>query len=182
VNGYHFLNDRIKHREYFRPFAASVLEERSEEWFEFGRHSMSDAFMLYARKVRRNKLGKIPAVTHADDTCRVQCIDRGTNPRFYRLIEEFESITGVPLVLNTSFNDREPIICSPEDAIHTCLNVGIRFLAIGDYLIDFQEENAVDFDGQQDIASDLLVATQAAYASNAMMNLKQPVSLAFRSR
>jgi carbamoyltransferase len=138
----HMLNDKIKHREFFRPFAASVLHEKADDWFQFTKHASGDAFMLYARKVRCDKLGQVPAVTHIDSTSRIQCVDAETNPRFHRLIQEFEAVTGVPMVLNTSFNDREPIICTPENAVETCLKAGIRYLAIGDYLVDFKEENA----------------------------------------
>lgn len=137
----HTLNDKIKHREFFRPFAASVLSEKAGEWFEFGKHASGDAFMLYSRKVRSDKLGQVSAITHVDGTSRIQCVEAATNPRFHRLIQEFEAITGVPMVLNTSFNDREPIICTPENAVETCLKAGIRYLAIGDYLMDFQERN-----------------------------------------
>ncbi len=135
----HRINDCIKHREYFRPFAASVLSETADEWFEMVKPSASDGFMLVARKVRPDKLGLIPAVTHVDDTCRLQCVDRNSNPRFHALIAAFNQLTGVPLLLNTSFNDQEPIICSPQDAVNTCLKAGIRFLAIGDDLVEFKQ-------------------------------------------
>jgi len=134
----HCINDRIKHREYFRPFAASVLDEYASAWFEVGRPCPSDAFMLCARKVRQDRLGSIPAVTHVDGTCRLQRVCRDTNPRYHRLISEFKRLTGVPLVLNTSFNDSEPIICRPRDAVNTCRKAGIRYLAVGDRLVDFQ--------------------------------------------
>ena len=136
------LNDKVKHREYFRPMAASVLTERAEKWFVIDKSTPSDAFMLTARRVRNDKLGIIPAVTHINNTCRIQRVDRATNLRYYELLTEFEKLTGVPMLLNTSFNDREPIICTPENAINTCLKGGIRYLVLGDKLIDFdaQEE------------------------------------------
>jgi carbamoyltransferase len=140
----HTLNDKIKHREFFRPFAASVLSEKADDWFQFTKHTSGDTFMLYSRRVRSEKLGQIPAVTHIDGTSRIQCVDAKTNPRFHRLIQKFEAVTGVPMVLNTSFNDREPIICTPENAVETCVKAGIRYLAIGDYLVDFKEMNAAD--------------------------------------
>ncbi len=135
----HRINDQIKHREYFRPFAASVLSEAADAWFTFEKRSASDAHMLLARKVRQEKLGLIPAVTHVDGSCRLQCVDASSNPGFHALIEAFERVTGVPLVLNTSFNDQEPIICSPQDAVSTCRKAGIRFLVIGDKLIEFEQ-------------------------------------------
>lgn len=137
----HQLNDKIKHREFFRPFGASVMREKSGDWFRFSKRAIGDAFMLYARKVQPDKLGQIPAVTHVDGTSRIQCVDAETNLRFHQLLREFDAATGVPLILNTSFNDREPIICTPENAVETCTKAGIRYLAIGDYLVDFMEEN-----------------------------------------
>ena len=143
----HYLNDRIKHREFFRPFAASVLSERAEEWFHLGNGSPSHAFMLLAARVREDKLGRIPAVTHVDGTCRIQNVDHNTNPRFHKLIAAFEHLTGIPAVLNTSFNDKEPIICSPEDAMSTCEKAGIRYLAIGDFLVDLVRAGAIALEG-----------------------------------
>ena len=93
--------------------------------------------MLCARRIREDKLGLIPAVTHVDGTCRIHVVDKETNPRFHRLIVEMERLTGIPMVLNTSLNDREPIICSPEDAIKTCQKAGIRYLVLEDELVDF---------------------------------------------
>lgn len=133
----HLLNDKVKHREFFRPFAASVLTECADEWFVIEKFTPSDAFMLTARFVRGEKLGKIPAVTHVDGTCRIQRVDPITNPRYHELLVEFNKLTGVPMVLNTSFNDREPIICTPEDAVATCRKGGIRYLVLGEELIDF---------------------------------------------
>ncbi len=137
----HLINDKVKHREYFRPFAASVLTEKAAEWFDVSRPSPADSFMLIARRVRPDKLGKIPAVTHVDGTCRLQRVDEKTNPEYHRLLREFELLTGVPAVLNTSFNDREPIICSPEDAIRTCLRAGVRYLVLGSTFVDLGERD-----------------------------------------
>ncbi|UCG58873.1 MAG: hypothetical protein JSU70_05035, partial [Phycisphaerales bacterium] len=178
----HHINDKIKHREYFRPFAASVLSDRAGEWFDFSKRSASDSFMLYARKKRKDKLGQIPAVTHIDRSCRIQTVEKHTNPRFYCLIQEFEEITGVPLVLNTSFNDREPIICSPEDAINTCVKADIRFLAIGNYLVDFDEAHVQAGSKEANVHTDLSVPAGDRNSSTALITLRQPVALAFRSR
>lgn len=132
----HVLNDRVKHREFFRPFAASVLDERADDWFLFPKPSVSDAFMLYARRLRPERLGSVPAVTHVDGTSRVQRVYKGQNPSFHRLLSDFERLTGVPLLLNTSFNDSEPIICTPGDAVATCRRGGLRWLAIDGHLVD----------------------------------------------
>lgn len=140
----HLINDKIKHREFFRPFAASVLNESANDWFELGKQSAADPYMLVARQVRDERLGEIPAVTHVDATCRLQTVDFESNPAYHRLIQEFEAITGVPLILNTSFNDREPIICTPEDALDTCRRAGIRYLFLGSTLVDFGFDDLTD--------------------------------------
>ena len=130
----YILNSKVKHREYFRPFAPSVLEEKAAEWFDISKDSISNHFMLYACRVKKNKLGKIPAVTHVDGTSRIQCVTKKLNPRYYKMIREFYHLTSVPMVLNTSLNENEPIICSPLDAIDTCIRGGIEYLLIGNFL------------------------------------------------
>ena len=90
--------------------------------------------MLYAYKIKNIIVGKIPAVVHMDQTCRIQVLDKKTNPKFYRLITEFEKLTKVPLILNTSFNENEPISCTPRDAIATCRRAGIKYLVIGNFI------------------------------------------------
>ncbi len=193
----HMLNEKIKHREFFRPFAASVLKEKAGEWFAFTKRADGDDFMLYSRKLRQEKLGQIPAVTHIDGTSRIQCVDPVANPQFHRLITEFASITNVPLVLNTSFNDREPIICTPENAIETCVKAGIRYLAIGDWLVDFQAETGIvtencrpetalwnssfDLHSSQEEQTAAVGVAEFLYEPSEEM-LQQPLELTFRSR
>ncbi|MEU9336509.1 carbamoyltransferase C-terminal domain-containing protein [Streptomyces sp. NPDC048290] len=128
------VNVKVKHRETFRPFAPSVLAERAGDWFELGRASESYRYMLYACPVRPDKASHIPAVVHVDGTSRIQTVVADVNPRFHRLIREFEELTGVPVVLNTSFNDSEPIVCTPSDALATFKNTQIDAIVIGDYL------------------------------------------------
>ena len=125
------LNARIKQREPFRPFAPAVLVERASEFFEI---DQPDPFMTMAPRVRADKVQLIPAAVHVDGTGRIQTVDRSANPRYYRLIEEFGRLTGVPVVLNTSFNRREPIVASPADAVACYLQSGMDALAIGDFL------------------------------------------------
>ena len=108
------LNSRVKHRESFRPFAPSILEDRVGEYFE---HSHPSPFMLMAYSVKPEKRAVIPAPTHVDGTGRLQTVNRDQNPRYWQLITEFDRLTGVPVVLNTSFNDNEPVVCKPEEAI-----------------------------------------------------------------
>jgi carbamoyltransferase len=110
------LNRKVKLREWFRPLAPSMLEESSAEIFGVRRH---DPFMVTVFTVAEDQRARIPAVVHVDNTARPQTVSRETNPRYWNLIKEFERLTGVPALLNTSFNVQEPIVCSPEDAIRT---------------------------------------------------------------
>ncbi len=126
------LNRRIKHRESFRPFAPAVLEEYVEEYFE---DSFPSPFMLMVFKVRPDKRPAIPATEHVDHTGRVQSVSKLVNPRFWNLIEAFRQRTGIPLVLNTSFNENEPIVCSPQDALHCFATTKMDALALGNFLI-----------------------------------------------
>jgi carbamoyltransferase len=126
------LNRRIKHRESFRPFAPSILADATCDWFE---KSYPSPFMTMAYVVRPNKREQIPAPTHVDGTGRLQTVTRDANPRYWRLIKAFEQATGVPMVLNTSFNDNEPIVCKPEEALDCFLRTQIDALVLGDFLI-----------------------------------------------
>jgi carbamoyltransferase len=126
------LNRRIKHREIFRPFAPSILAEKTGEWFE---RSHPSPFMSLAYSVLPEKRDKIPAPTHVDGTGRLQTVTREANPRYYALISEFERQTGVPAVLNTSFNDNEPIVCRPEEALDCFLRTQMDALVLGNMLI-----------------------------------------------
>jgi carbamoyltransferase len=130
------LNRQVKHREPFRPFAPSVLEERCAEWFEIGKPSKSLSYMLYACPVRDDKASLVPAVLHIDGTARLQVVSKEENPLYHRMISCFETLTETPLVLNTSFNDSEPIVCSPDDALNTFNNTEIDALAIGNYMVE----------------------------------------------
>ncbi len=129
------LNQRIKHREPFRPFAPSILEEATGRYFE---RSYPSPFMLLAYKVRPEERAAIPAPTHVDGTGRLQTVSRAANPLYWTLIHEFERLTGVPVVLNTSFNDNEPVVCTPEDAVACFRRTRMDVLAIGSYLVDPQ--------------------------------------------
>ncbi len=125
------LNCRVKHREPFRPFCPSVIKSKSQLYFK-GKKSDARKYMLVAVDVVSDK---VPAVTHIDNTSRVQEVELKTNPQYYKLIQEFEKLTGVPIVLNTSFNDQEPIVCTPDDAVKTFLKTDIDYLVIGDYIV-----------------------------------------------
>jgi carbamoyltransferase len=127
------VNKWVKHREDFRPFAPSVLEEKAPEYFE---HITDSPYMLFITQVKEDKKKKVPAITHVDGTARPQTVSKKTNPLYWQVIKEFESITGVPCVLNTSFNIMgEPIVCTPPQAIRCFYGTGIDALAIGNYLV-----------------------------------------------
>ncbi|HEX3083099.1 MAG TPA: carbamoyltransferase C-terminal domain-containing protein, partial [Pyrinomonadaceae bacterium] len=122
------LNQRIKKRESFRPFAPAILAEHVGEYFTQTHPSPA---MLMVYDVKADRRSEIPAVTHIDGSGRVQTVTRASNPRFYDLIDTFYRLTGVPVVLNTSFNENEPIVCTPRDAIQCFLNTRIDVLFIG---------------------------------------------------
>ena len=126
------LNARIKHREKFRPFAPSVLLDSIGDYFD---QTCPDPFMLKVYNVLESRRREIPAVTHVDGTGRLQTVEKDANPLYWQLIREFGNRTGVPVVLNTSFNENEPIVCRPEEAIECFLRTTMDALAIGNYLI-----------------------------------------------
>jgi carbamoyltransferase len=126
------LNERIKQREPFRPFAPSVLAEATADWFE---QDYTSPFMVLVYKTRLEKREVIPAVNHVDDTGRLQTVERHVNPRYYRLIEEFGRQTGVPVVLNTSFNENEPIVMTPADAVSCFAKTQMDVLVLGNQMV-----------------------------------------------
>ena len=126
------LNHKVKLREWFRPLAPSMLEEAADDLF--GRPHR-DPFMITVLSVAEGKRGAIPAVVHVDGTARPQTVSRATNPRYWRLISEFERLTGVPMLLNTSFNIQEPIVCRPADAIRTFRGANFDALVLEDHLV-----------------------------------------------
>jgi len=130
------INAKIKKRELFRPFAPSVKAEKASEYFEIGQ---SSPFMSIIVPVRQNKRAIIPAVTHVDGTARPQTVVREVNPRYWDLLDSFETLTGVPVLLNTSLNIQEPIVCSPEEALATFAASGVDALAVGDYWVMHRE-------------------------------------------
>lgn len=127
------LNRRIKHRESFRPFAPSILAERVSDYFE---QSHPSPFMLMAYAVKPDKRGEIPAPTHVDGTGRLQTVERDSNPAYWQLIHEFAKLTGVPVLLNTSFNDNEPVVCQPSEALDCFRRTDMDILVLGNYVIE----------------------------------------------
>lgn len=128
------LNARVKRREGFRPFAPSILAEKVDDYFVMPKGQPSP-YMILIADVRPEKKNVIPAVTHADGTARVHTVSKDVNPRYWRLIQEFEKITGVPILLNTSFNENEPVVCRPEEAVDCFLRTEFDALSIGDFLV-----------------------------------------------
>jgi carbamoyltransferase len=131
------LNSRIKYREPFRPFCPSILAEKVGEYFETDYPS---PFMVMAYKIKPSQRERIPAVTHGDGTGRLQTVEREVNPLYWRLIRKFEEVTGVPVLLNTSFNENEPIVQTPAQAIDCFLRTRMDVLSIGGFLLH-KEEN-----------------------------------------
>ena len=126
------LNLKIKRRELFRPFAPSVLRDAVPDWFV---RDDDVPFMLQVIPIRPERRGQIPAVTHVDGTGRLQTVDRASNSRYYALIDAFFRLTGVPMVLNTSFNENEPVVCRPEEALDCFLRTKMDLLVLGDHLV-----------------------------------------------
>jgi carbamoyltransferase len=127
------LNLKIKRRESFRPFAPSILREHVAEWFEV---DDDVPFMMQVYPIRAEKRALIPAVTHVDGSGRLQTVTRDTNPRYYALIEAFRALTGVPMFLNTSFNENEPVVCKPEEALDCFLRTRMDVLVMGEWVVE----------------------------------------------
>jgi carbamoyltransferase len=132
------LNARVKHREWFRPFAPSVLEAAQAEYFE---HSHPSPFMLHVYKIRPEHREECQAVNHVDNTGRLQTVRREENPLYYDLIAAFRERTGTPMVLNTSFNENEPIVCRPEEAVDCFARTRMDALCLGPFVVEKRATN-----------------------------------------
>jgi carbamoyltransferase len=155
------INSKIKFRERFRPFAPSVLRDKVSTYFDM---DMDCKFMLLVPEVLPSKRALLPGITHADGTGRVQTVAREDSPLYHDLIAEFEKLTGVPIVVNTSFNVRgEPIVCTPEDAYDTFMKTGMDALAIGSFVLEKDEKMREESDqasvaaARAAVESDLLI-------------------------
>jgi carbamoyltransferase len=134
------LNRRIKHREAFRPFAPSILEERTGDFFE---KTHPSPFMTFAYNVRQEKRSVIPAPTHVDGTARLQTVSRTSSPLYWKLIRAFGNRTGVPVVLNTSFNDNEPIVCRPEEGLDCFRRTQMDVLVMGNFVLEKKAASSI---------------------------------------
>ena len=133
-----YINDNIKHREHWRPYAPIMLEEELHNWYSIPKRS--SPYMLFNAILLENKRGDVPSVTHHDNTARVQTVNIDINNRMYTLLKTFSNKTGVPMLLNTSFNIAgEPIVQSPTDAMKTFMGCPIKYLIIHNYI--FSKEN-----------------------------------------
>jgi len=131
------INTKIKFREKFRPFAASILEESVHEYF-IG--AAADPFMIQVYPVRPEKRSVIPAVTHVDGSGRLHTVNRQANPLYWQLLKAFEKLTGVPVLLNTSFNENEPIVHKPAEALDCFLRTKMDVLVMGKYVVEKSQE------------------------------------------
>ena len=127
------LNAKIKRRESFRPFAPSILREAVAEWFE---QDDDVPYMMEVFQIREEKRALLPAVCHVDGSGRLQTVHREINPLYHQLISAFRSLTSVPLVLNTSFNENEPVVCRPEEALACFLRTNMDVLVLGSFFIE----------------------------------------------
>ena len=127
------LNLKIKRREEFRPFAPSVLDEYSSDWFEV---KDNVPFMSKVYQIKENKSKLIPAVTHIDGSGRLQTVTKDLNSNYYDLISFFHYITNIPMLLNTSFNENEPIVCNPKEAIDCFLRTRMDILVLGNFILN----------------------------------------------
>ena len=126
------INLKIKRREKFRPFAPSILKDHMSSWFEA---DLDVPYMGVVLKINKNKRGLIPAVTHEDGTGRLQTVERKKNDLYYMLINAFEKLSGVPILLNTSFNENEPIVNTPQEAIDCFLRTKMDILVLGNFVL-----------------------------------------------
>ncbi|MBI4918419.1 carbamoyltransferase [archaeon] len=146
------LNAKVKHREMFRPFAPVISEEDALDWFEMDKKD--EPFMLFVYPIKEEKRKLIPAVTHVDGSGRLQTINKTQNSRYYGVIKEFEKYSGIPILINTSFNIRgEPIVCTPYEAYKCMMGTGIDYLIMGDFLIK-REDNPQHLWDSESLASD----------------------------
>ena len=129
------INSAIKYRESFRPFAPVILEDKVSKYFDVDK-DFRNPYMEKVVKIRKKYKDLIPAVVHFDNSCRVQTVNKNREPRLYKILEEFEKITGIPIMLNTSFNvNGEPIVLDPDDAINTFYKSGLKVMVLDNQLL-----------------------------------------------
>lgn len=134
------MNVRVKHREEWRPFAGIVLDE---DFFEYFNEDYTSNYMLFSFTVKENKIPELGAITHVDNTCRAQTVNETLNPQITTLLKKYKKVSGIPILMNTSFNDNgEPIVENPKDAISAFLNMDIDYLVMGDYIVSKQNKKS----------------------------------------
>jgi carbamoyltransferase len=149
------LNLKVKHREKFRPFAPVITVEDVPDWFECDKPVPEPAdYMLMVYPIKKEKRKIIPAVTHVDGSGRLQVIRKNQHAKYYAVIKEFEKMTKVPILINTSFNIRgEPIVCTPRDAYRCMMGTGIDYLVMGNFMVK-REDNPNDMWDSEKLAND----------------------------
>ena len=156
------MNRKVKHREAFRPFAPVILLEEARDWFEWGDSDCESPYMLRVAKFKEERAGAVPAVVHVDGTGRVQTVTKEANGDFYELVKRFHEKTGVPIILNTSFNVMGmPIVETPEDALFCLLSTGLDYCVLGDVVVK-KRENILLGDGEPDALPPAAVRARAA--------------------
>jgi len=146
------INAKVKHREMFRPFAPVIIEEKVKEWFHIDKEN--EPFMLFVYPFKEEKHKIVPSVVHVDGSGRLQTINKNQNEDYHNIITEFEKLSGVPILINTSFNIRgEPIVCTPQEAYRCMMGTGIDYLAIDKFLVA-REDNPKDMWDSESIAKD----------------------------
>jgi len=143
------INTKIKFRERFRPFAPSIAEEALNDYFV---GAVPDPYMIQVYPVRPEKRAIIPAVTHVDGSGRLQTVSRASNPLYWKLIKAFEARTGVPVLLNTSFNENEPIVHRPAEALDCFLRTRMDVLVLGPYVVTKQTAGEKSPESQSEVA------------------------------
>jgi carbamoyltransferase len=142
IENKNIMNVRVKHREEWRPFAGIILDE---DFFEYFNEDYTSDYMLYSFTLKENKIQELGAITHVDNTCRAQTVNENLNPQITTLLKKYKKISGIPILMNTSFNDNgEPIVESPKDAIKAFLNMDIDYLVIGDYIVSKDQNTKFD--------------------------------------
>jgi carbamoyltransferase len=146
------LNAKVKHREMFRPFAPVILQEKVHEWFEIDKDE--ESFMLFVYPFKEEKKKFVPSVVHVDGSGRLQTINKEQNEAYYSVIKEYEKLTGIPILINTSFNIRgEPIVCTPQQAYRCMMGTGIDYLVIDKFIIA-RKDNPNDMWDSEKLARD----------------------------
>jgi carbamoyltransferase len=168
------LNVKVKRREIFRPFAPSVLEEKAKEYFNLNTEA---PYMLLVCDVYQDKRLKVPAIVHVDGSARPQTVSKKESPLYYEMIEKFEKLSVIPMVLNTSFNIQEPIVCNPEQALETFLKSKMDYLVIGNFIVSRDENGKLQSEKKEKSAQDANYSRKSIREINAPKRREHKLTL-----